>query len=219
MVLLSAQGMDVAGIARVAFTSPDRVREVINNFNEDGFESLYPRYSGGRPPTFTLPQRQEIKKVALSRPVDHGLPFSTWSLAKLAEFLVAEGVVDDISHEGLEKVLKKEQRVLSSHKDLQAVRRPRLRAQEEPGAGAVRHRRGQSRARRRRPDSGDLHGRVRPAQLGAPAGQQWAPVGRRADKGATWRRGGARRATYKRTRASATCSPRSTCPPTRSTGT
>ena len=94
--------MDVVGIAKVTFTSADRVREVINNFNEDGFESLYPRYAGGRPPTFTLPQRQEIKKIALARPVDHGLPFSTWSLAKLAEFLVAEGVVDDISHEGLE---------------------------------------------------------------------------------------------------------------------
>ncbi len=49
-----------------------------------------------------LPERREIKKkVALSRPVDHSLPFSTWSLSKLAEFLVAEGVVDDISHEGL----------------------------------------------------------------------------------------------------------------------
>ena len=58
MVLLSVQGMDVAGIAKVTFTSPDRVREVINNFNEDGFDSLYPKYAGGRPPTFTLPQRQ-----------------------------------------------------------------------------------------------------------------------------------------------------------------
>src|SRR3984957_18059179 len=108
MVLLSVQGMDVAGIAKVSFTSPDRVREVINNFNEDGFSSLYPKYAGGRPPTFTLPQRQQIKKIALSRPVDHGLPFSTWSLAKLAEFLVAEGVVDDISHEGLRDLLRKE---------------------------------------------------------------------------------------------------------------
>ena len=81
MVLLSAQGMDVAQIAKVAFTSPDRVREVINNFNDDGFESLLPRYAGGRPPTFTLPQRREIKKVALSRPMDHDLPFSTWSLS------------------------------------------------------------------------------------------------------------------------------------------
>jgi hypothetical protein len=39
---LSVQGMDVAGIAKVTFTSPDRVREVLNNFNDDGFDSLYP---------------------------------------------------------------------------------------------------------------------------------------------------------------------------------
>jgi transposase len=69
MVLLSAQGMDVAGIARVAFTSEDRVRDVIRNFNADGFGSLYPRYRGGHPPKFTLPQRREVKKIAKSRPV------------------------------------------------------------------------------------------------------------------------------------------------------
>jgi transposase len=108
MVLLSAQGMEVAEIAKVAFSSPDRVREVLHNFNADGFDSLYPRYSGGRPPTFTLAQRQEVKKIALSRPADHDLPFSTWSLAKLAEHLVAEGVVDDISHEGLRVLLREE---------------------------------------------------------------------------------------------------------------
>jgi transposase len=108
MVLLSAQGMDVPQIAKVAFTSEDRVRAVIHNFNADGFESLYPKYSGGRPPTFTLPQRQQVKKIALSRPQDHRLPFSTWSLAKLADFLVAEGVVEDISHEGLRVLLREE---------------------------------------------------------------------------------------------------------------
>jgi transposase len=108
MVLLSAQGMDAAAIAKVAFTSEDRVRDVINNFNADGFDSLYPRYKGGRAPKFTLGQRREIKKIAKSRPVDYDLPFSTWSLAKLADFLVAEGVVDDISHEGLRGVLREE---------------------------------------------------------------------------------------------------------------
>ena len=108
MVLLSAQAMDVAMIAQVTFTSPDRVRDVLHNFNLDGFDSLYPRYAGGRPPTFTLVQRRQIKKAALSRPVDHDLPFSTWSLAKLADFLVAEGVVDDISHEGLRALLHEE---------------------------------------------------------------------------------------------------------------
>jgi hypothetical protein len=49
-----------------------------------------------------------MKKIALSRPSDHDLPFSTWSLSKLAEFLVAEGVVDDISHEGLRVLLREE---------------------------------------------------------------------------------------------------------------
>jgi transposase len=81
---------------------------VIHNFNRDGFDALPPRYPGGRPPTFTLAQRQQIKKVALSRPTDHDLPFSTWSLTKLADFLVAEGVVDDISHEGLRLLLREE---------------------------------------------------------------------------------------------------------------
>ena len=108
MVLLSAQGMHVAKIAEVTFTSADRVRDVIHNFNADGFEALYPKYKGGRPRTFTLPERREIKKIAKSKPAEHGLPFSTWSLAKLADFLVAEGVVDDISHEGLRILLREE---------------------------------------------------------------------------------------------------------------
>src|SRR5258707_5832837 len=99
MVLLSAQGMDVAGIAKVAFTSEDRVRDVIHNFNADGFSSLYPRYKGGRPPKFTLVARREIKKTAKSRPAQHDLSFSKWRLSKQAEFAVSEWVGDDISHQ------------------------------------------------------------------------------------------------------------------------
>jgi transposase len=105
MVLLSAQGMDPVQIARVAFTSADRARDVIHNFNADGFDSLYPRYRGGRPPKYSESERAEIKRIALSRPADHDLPFSTWSLTKLAEYLVAKEVVEDISHEGLRKLL------------------------------------------------------------------------------------------------------------------
>src|SRR5258708_5682046 len=108
MVLLSAQGMDVRAIAKVAFTGEDRVRDVIRNFSADGVSSLYPRDKGGRPPKVTLAQRREIKKIAKSRQAEHDLPFSTWSLSKLAEFLVTEGVVDDISHEGLRMLLREE---------------------------------------------------------------------------------------------------------------
>lgn len=119
MVLLSAQGMDVAAIAEVTFTSPDRVRDVLHNFNADGFDSLRPKYAGGRPPKFDLEQRAEIKRVALGRPVDHGLPFSTWSLSKLADYLVAQGVVDDISHEGLRVLLRDEGVSFPSRQDLE----------------------------------------------------------------------------------------------------
>jgi transposase len=125
MVLLSAQGMDVAAIAKVAFTSEDRVRDVIRNFNADGFGSLYPKYKGGRPPKFTLPQRREIKKIAKAKPAEYDLPFSTWSLSKLADFLVAEGVVDDISHEGLRVLLREEGVTFQRLKTWKASKDPR----------------------------------------------------------------------------------------------
>jgi hypothetical protein len=35
--------------------SPDRVRDVLHNFDTDGFDPLYPWYAGGRPPNFTSP--------------------------------------------------------------------------------------------------------------------------------------------------------------------
>src|SRR5258707_10250654 len=91
MVLLPAQGMDVRAIAKVAFTSEDRVRDVIRNFSADGFSSLYPRYKGGRPPKFTLAQRREVKKIAKPRPTEQDLPFFTWDLSERAQFLVVDG--------------------------------------------------------------------------------------------------------------------------------
>jgi hypothetical protein len=48
---------------------------------------------------------REIKKIAKAKPTEYDLPFSTWSLAKPADFVVAEGVADDISHEGLRVLL------------------------------------------------------------------------------------------------------------------
>jgi transposase len=114
MVLLSAQGMDVPMIAKVTFTSPDRVRDVIHNFNADGFDSLQPRYAGGRPPKFTLPQRQEITKTALARPACRSWPTS-WS---------PRGVVDDISHEGLRTLLREEGVSFPSREDLEDQHRP-----------------------------------------------------------------------------------------------
>jgi hypothetical protein len=100
--------MQAPRIAEVTFTSPDRVRDVIDNFDTDGStRSTRATGAAGRRPSAPS-KRAEIEKIALGRHTDHGLPFSTWSLPKLAEHLVAEGVVDDISHEGLRLLQGKE---------------------------------------------------------------------------------------------------------------
>ena len=62
IVLWSAQAMDVPAIAKIAFTSEDRVREVIHNFYRDGFDSLAPKYAGGRPVKFTLPNNSRSRR-------------------------------------------------------------------------------------------------------------------------------------------------------------
>ena len=201
MVLLSVQGMDVSGIAKVTFTSADRVREVINNFNADGFDSLYPKYAGGRPPTFTLPQRREIKKIALSRPGDHGLPFSTWSLAKLAEFLVAEGVVDDISHEGLRLVLRDEEVSFQAVKTWKQSTDPDFETKKNRVLQLYDIAEGKA-----SPGPGDptvvfSMDEFGPLNLLPRPGRQWAPIISRHDKGTTATpRRRRNRATYKRTK-------------------
>jgi hypothetical protein len=43
MVMLAALAMTVGQTARLTFTSEDRVRDVLNNFNADGYDSRYPR--------------------------------------------------------------------------------------------------------------------------------------------------------------------------------
>lgn len=44
--------------------------------------------SPGGPPTFTLPKRQETKRIALTDPRDLDQPFAIWSLDTLASYLV-----------------------------------------------------------------------------------------------------------------------------------
>jgi transposase len=190
--------MDVGQIAKVAFTSPDRVRAVLHNFNDDGFDSLVPKYSGGRPPTFTLPERREIKKIALSRPVDHDLPFSTWSLTKLAEFLVAEGVVDDISHEGLRVLLREEGVSFQVIKTWKQSNDPDFEAKKnrvlhlyEIADGKVKPKKGDPSVVICMDEFGPLNLLPRP-------GKQWAPMAVKGGASTTEPRRRRRRATYTR---------------------
>ena len=87
VVLASAGGNTVPVIARLAATSRDRVREVIHRFNDDGMASLDPRWAGGRPRRITTEDEDFIAAAATKRPEELGLPFTRWSLRKLAAYL------------------------------------------------------------------------------------------------------------------------------------
>ena len=93
--------MLVDNIATVTFTSPDRVRDVMHNFNVDGFEALYPKYRGGRPKTFTLLERREIKKIAGLRILlrEGGVTFQrvkTWKTSKDPDYEAKKARVEHL---------------------------------------------------------------------------------------------------------------------------
>ncbi|MDP8970752.1 MAG: IS630 family transposase [Actinomycetota bacterium] len=105
IVQMSAQGRSVQDIAELTAFSERYIREVIHAFNDQGFAALDPKWSGGRPKTIDDATRRAIRRLALSRPPDLDLPFTTWSLTKLRDHLVDTGVVADLSLEGLRRVL------------------------------------------------------------------------------------------------------------------
>ena len=148
IVLLSAQRMSPPRISEVVFTDPDTVREVIHNFNRDGFDALYPRYAGGRPQTFTLPQRQQIKRIALStRPTSAAL--CDLEPGQAGRLPGRRGGGHRHLPRGPTRPAPRGRRPLSSGEDVEALQRPRLRGQTRPHPGALR-------ARRHRPGDGDL---------------------------------------------------------------
>ncbi|WP_411829801.1 helix-turn-helix domain-containing protein [Paenibacillus ehimensis] len=68
----------------------DHVCDVIHAFNEDGLDCLKPNYRGGRPTTFSKEEWSLIIELTQISPQTIGLPFSHWSLAKLAQQLWIE---------------------------------------------------------------------------------------------------------------------------------
>jgi transposase len=106
VVLMSAQGQSVPDIVHLLDCSPEYARGVIHDFNDIGFKALDPKWSGGRPKTISERARRRICLIARCCPRDLGLPFSVWSLSKLAAHLVAVGVVTSISRETARQILR-----------------------------------------------------------------------------------------------------------------
>ena len=70
--------MSAPQIARMWMTDESHVRKVIHDFNEHGFESLRPRFGGGRPRRVSTDDEQRIVAVAGTRPQGLGLSTLTF---------------------------------------------------------------------------------------------------------------------------------------------
>ncbi len=107
IVLLSARRQGVHEISAIVGLHPINVRKWIHRFNQMGIDGLYPRRSPGRPRVFDDSQRQEIIRLARTSPNALGRDFSTWSLQRLRQELIARGVVAEISAEAIRQELRK----------------------------------------------------------------------------------------------------------------
>ncbi len=108
VILLSAdEQYRVPEIASMVGLGPDKVRKWIHRFNQHGVNGLRSRpFKPGPPPKFQGPTKQRIIEIAQTPPRQLGLLFSTWTLHNLRQYLIKQGVVDQISHETLRKILK-----------------------------------------------------------------------------------------------------------------
>ena len=87
IIMASASGTPVPAIARLVAADEDTVRDVIHAFNERGLAALDPKWAGGRPRLITDDDITFITMTATTRPVKLGVPFTHWSIRKLAAYL------------------------------------------------------------------------------------------------------------------------------------
>jgi transposase len=98
ILLASNTLMSVPQIARMWMTDEEHVRRVIHDFNERGFDSLRPRFGGGRPRRISSDDEQRIVALAGARPSTLGVPYTRWSLSKLARYLTEQGLSVSPAH-------------------------------------------------------------------------------------------------------------------------
>jgi transposase len=105
IVMASASGTPVPAIARLVAADEDTVRDVVHAFNEKGLAALDPNWAGGRPRLISDDDIEVIVEAATTRPERLGLPFTHWSLRKLAAYLSGAARPVTIGRERLRQIL------------------------------------------------------------------------------------------------------------------
>lgn len=70
-------------------------------------EILGDGYRSGAPASIGEVQKEQIRTMACQKPEEHGYPFTTWSERLLEKAVKEKGIVPEISHVWIGKILKK----------------------------------------------------------------------------------------------------------------
>ncbi len=87
IIWLLHQGQRVREVAQGLQIGADVVRQWAKRFNAEGLAGLQDRPRSGRPETYTAEQVGQVLATALTDPRTLGLPFSAWTLDRLATYL------------------------------------------------------------------------------------------------------------------------------------
>lgn len=109
VVMEAAQGRSVPEIADrlgVHFTT---VYDWLHRFNREGFAHFEDAPNPqGRPSSLSSRQVRRLIATALARPTDLGLPFTSWSVAKLREYCQQKKLLPPFSDEWVRRLLRRE---------------------------------------------------------------------------------------------------------------
>lgn len=84
---LSIQGKSPPEIEKELKLNANRIRDWVKRFNQDGIAGLQDKPRSGAPRTYDETTISLIVATALTDPQTLGLPFSTWTLDRLAAYL------------------------------------------------------------------------------------------------------------------------------------
>lgn len=80
-------GLSVSHIAKRLKRGRARVMAWITRFNAQGLDGLNDEPRSGRPATYTPEEVATVIQTALTEPQSLGLPFASWTLDRLAQYL------------------------------------------------------------------------------------------------------------------------------------
>lgn len=106
-ILLYAAGANATDIAAALDAHPNTIYADLQAFARYGVAGVKVLGTAGLPPSLTEAQKTKIRQLADQSPVELGLPWGRWSLAKLRDYLIEHGLLQAISREHLRRVLKK----------------------------------------------------------------------------------------------------------------